>query len=86
MHIRKRERCEPNAVLICQQVVVVLIAQSCLTHCDPTDYIIHQVPLSMGFSRQEYWSGFSFPSPVAASRGIIKSFDRDWSCVLGSDF
>ena len=20
-------------------------------------------PLSMGFSRQEYWSGFSFPSP-----------------------
>ena len=22
-----------------------------------------QTPLSMGFSRQEYWSGFSFPPP-----------------------
>ena len=22
-----------------------------------------QAPLSMGFPRQEYWSGFSFPSP-----------------------
>ena len=25
--------------------------------------IAHQAPLSMGFSRQEYWSGLSFPSP-----------------------
>ena len=23
----------------------------------------HQAPLSMGFSRQEYWSGLSYPSP-----------------------
>ena len=25
--------------------------------------VAHQDPLSMGFSRQEYWSGFSFPTP-----------------------
>ena len=25
--------------------------------------IIHQAPLSLGFSRQEYWSGLPFPSP-----------------------
>ena len=25
--------------------------------------VIHQIPLSMGFSRQEYWSGVPFPSP-----------------------
>ena len=25
--------------------------------------IAHQVPLSVGFSRQEYWSGLPFPSP-----------------------
>ena len=25
--------------------------------------IAHQVPLSMGFPRQEYWSGLPFPSP-----------------------
>ena len=25
--------------------------------------VTHQAPLSMGFSRQEYWSGLPFPSP-----------------------
>ena len=25
--------------------------------------VARQVPLSLGFSRQEYWSGWSFPSP-----------------------
>ena len=25
--------------------------------------IVHQAPLSLGFSRQEYWSGLPFPSP-----------------------
>ena len=25
--------------------------------------IAHQIPLSMGFSRQKYWSGLPFPSP-----------------------
>jgi len=27
----------------------------------------HQAPLSLGFSRQEHWSGLSFPSPVHES-------------------
>ena len=30
------------------------VAQSCPPLCDPLD---HQAPPSMGFSRQEYWSG-----------------------------
>ena len=34
-------------------------AQSCLTLYDPMD----QAPISMGSSRQEYWSGLSFPFP-----------------------
>ena len=25
--------------------------------------VARQAPLSMGFSRQEYWSGLTFPSP-----------------------
>ena len=25
--------------------------------------VAHHVPLSLGFSRQEYWSGVPFPSP-----------------------
>ena len=27
-------------------------------------YVAYQPPLSMDFSRQEYWSGLTFPSPV----------------------
>ena len=26
-------------------------------------YVAHQAPLSMGFSRQEYWRGLPFPCP-----------------------
>ena len=25
--------------------------------------VVHKAPLSMGFSKQEYWRGFPFPSP-----------------------
>ena len=42
--------------------VKVLATQLCPTLCDPTDCSC-QVPLSMEFSRQEYWSGLPFPSP-----------------------
>ena len=38
------------------------VTQSCLTLCDPWT-VAHQAPSSMGFSRQEYWSGLPFPSP-----------------------
>ena len=39
----------------------VLVIQSCLTVTPWT--AAHQAPLSMGFSRQEFWSGLPFPSP-----------------------
>ena len=35
-------------------------AQSCKTLCDSMDY---KASLSLGVSRQEYWSGVSFPPP-----------------------
>ena len=44
--------------------VSVLVTKSCPTLCDPMDYIVAcRAPLSMEFSRQEYWSGVPFPSP-----------------------
>ena len=43
-------------------VCVRVVTQSCLTLVIPWT-VAHQAPLSMGFSRQEYWSGFSFPPP-----------------------
>ena len=41
-------------------MVVGLVAKSCPTLATPWT-VAHQVPLSMGFSRQEYWSGLPFP-------------------------
>ena len=43
--------------------VKVLVAQSCLNLCGPMGYAADQAPLSLGFSRQEHWSGLPFPSP-----------------------
>ena len=39
-----------------------LVAKSCLTLATPWA-VAHQAPLSMEFSRQEYWSGWPFPPP-----------------------
>ena len=39
-----------------------LAAKLCLTLATPWT-VACQAPLSMGFSRQEYWSGLLFPSP-----------------------
>ena len=38
------------------------LAQSCSTLCEPMT-VAHQPPSSMGFSKQEYWSGLTFPPP-----------------------
>ena len=54
---RAEERKEPEAAESESEV-----AQSCPTLCDPWT-VAHQAPPSMGFSRQEYWSGLPFPSP-----------------------
>ena len=40
----------------------MLVAQSCPTLCNPMD-VDCQVPLCMGFSRQEHWSGLPYFSP-----------------------
>ena len=40
--------------------VLCLVAQSCLTLCDPMG-CTSQAPLFMGSSRQEYWSGLTGP-------------------------
>ena len=37
------------------------LLQLCLTLCNPVNY--SQAPVSMGFSSQEYWSGFPWPPP-----------------------
>ena len=60
--------------------------------------VAHQAPLSMGFSRQEYWSGLPFPSPkmsVIQAREVKKidlkilkvyseKLARKWKVLTGS--
>ena len=53
------------------------IAQSCPTLCNPMDRKL-QAPLSVGFSRQEYWTALPFPSPreYIYSMSILKLTKR----------
>ena len=46
--------------------------QSYLTLCDTLWTVAQQAPLSMGFSRQEYWSGLPCPPPGDLSNGGIE--------------
>ena len=48
------------------------VAQSCLTLRYPMD-CSPQAPLSVGFSKQEYWSGVPLPSPTWSLRGTKKT-------------
>jgi len=49
--------------LPCPRVCTCSVVQLCPTLCDPMDCIAHQAPLSMEFSRQEFWSELPFPPP-----------------------
>ena len=44
------------------EVNLCYVTSALLTLCDPMNYNL-PAPLSMGFSRQEYWSGFPCPPP-----------------------
>ena len=50
--------------------MLLLLLLSRFSHvqlCATTETAAHQAPLSLGFSRQEYWSGLPFPSPMHES-------------------
>ena len=60
------------------RVLLLLSLQSCPTLCDPRD---GSPPgsQSLGFSRQEHWSGLPFPSPMHETK------KWKWSRSVGSD-
>ena len=52
-----------------------LVAPSCPTLCNTTDAAALQAPLSIGFSRQEYWSWLPFSPPGdLAGQGLEPEF------------
>ena len=56
-----------NTVCLC---MCVLVTQLCLTQTPWT--VALQAPLSMEFSRHEYWSGLAFPPPEDLPRPEIE--------------
>ena len=46
----------------------------------------HQAPLSMGFSRQEYWSGLPFPPPGDLPNPGIKPASLMSPALAGRSF
>ena len=58
--MKQKERVSLLAFLM--GVHVYLVAQLYPAVCSPL-VVAHQAPLSMGFSRQEYWSGLPCPPP-----------------------
>ena len=73
----------------CPVVVVVgLVDKSCLTLVTPWA-IACQAPLSMGFPRQEYWSGLPFASPRDHLDPGIEPRSPIWQavfCIAGGFF
>ena len=58
---------------------------SCLTLCTPWT-VARQAPLSMEFSRQEYWSGVPFPTPGDLPNPGIKSVSLASPALAGGFF
>ena len=53
-----------------KRLLLGLLLLSCFSHvrlCATPETAAHQAPLSLGFSRQEHWSGLPFPSPMHES-------------------
>ena len=49
---------------ICNLLLLLLSRFSHVQFCLTPEMAEHQVPLSLGFCRQEHWSGLPFPSPM----------------------
>ena len=63
-----------------------LVTKLCLTVVTPWT-VARQAPLSMGFSRQEDWSGLPCPPPGdLANPGIQPISLASLACVVGSCF
>ena len=63
--------------------MLLLLLLSCFSYvrlCATTLTAAHQDPLSLGFSRQEHWSGLAFSSPTHAC--MLSHISPVWLCVI----
>ena len=62
--------------------MLLLLLLSCFSRvqlCVTPQTVAHQAPPSLGFSRQEHWSGLPFPSPMNAC--VLSRFNHVRLCV-----
>ena len=65
----------------CPLLLLLLLSRfSCVRLCATPETAAHQAPQSLGFSRQEHWSGLQFPSPMRESESEVAQ-----SCPTLSD-
>ena len=61
-----------NDKIIVRMLLLLLLSRfSHVQLCVTPQTAAHQDPLSLGFSRQEHWSGLPFPSPIVRINKII---------------
>ena len=77
-----RQIIEPFEFFIPYLPLLLLLLLSCFSRvrlCATPQTAAHQAPPSLGFSRQEHWSGLPFPSPIHESE------KWKWSRLVVSD-
>ena len=68
MSIRANEIQKLNFIRYMLLLLLLLLSRfSRVRLCATPEMAAHQASLSLGFSRQEHWSGLPFPSPVHES-------------------
>ena len=58
----------PMECMLLLLLLLLLSRFSCVRPCATPETAAHQAPQSLGFSRQEHWSGLPFPSPMNESK------------------
>ena len=64
------KECYPVILLVIINLLLLLLLLSRFSRvrlCATPETAAHQAPLSLGFSRQEHWSGLPLPSPMHES-------------------
>ena len=56
-----------NMITLIAKLLLLLSCFSCVRLCATPETAAHQAPPSLGFSRQEHWSGLPFSSPMRES-------------------
>ena len=86
---KKKKKKETNSFdKISTNVTLLLLSSfSCVRLCATPQTAAHQAPPSLGFSRQEHWSGLPFPSPMHESEkwkgscSVVSNFATPWTAA-----